>query len=107
MAQEYVAMSNKEKGLIAINTKVLETIAEICVGEEKGVNLSDSNVFKTPVVCKMVDDKLVLQVSIKVDYNTKVNEVSRLLQTKIYENISHMTDCKVNTITINVDGFKF
>lgn len=107
MKQEYVAMANKENGLIAINTKVLETIASICVDEEKGVNLSTSNVFKTPVVCKMVNDNLVLQVNVKVDYNTKVNEISKKLQTKIYDNVSHMADCKVNTITINVVGFKF
>ncbi len=107
MAQEYVAMNSKEKGLCAINTKVFETITQICVSEEKGISLGDPNVFKTPVSCKMIDDKLVLQVNIKVDYHAKVNEVSQLLQTKIYDSIKHMTDCKVNTITINVEGFKF
>ncbi len=107
MAQEYVALNNKEKGLIAINTKVFESIAQLCVEEEEFVNLADAQIFQSAVNCKIVDEKLTLQVNIKVDYNAKVNEVSQKLQSKIYDSIKHMSDCIVDSITINVSGFKF
>lgn len=107
MAQEYLAMKNKEKGLIAINTTVFETIAKICVEEEKNVTLSDVSYFKNAINCKMENDKLVLDLSVKVDYNANVNEVCSKLQTRIYDNVKFMTDCVADTITINVKGFTF
>lgn len=107
MAQEYVAMSNKEKGIIAISTNVFETIAKICVDEQKDVVLVDSSFMKNAILCKLIDEKLVLQLQVKVHYNAKVNDVCSKLQTRIYDNIKHMSDCVADTIVINVNGFTF
>lgn len=107
MAQEYIAMSNKEKGTIAISTTVFESIAKICTDEEKNVKLADFSYFKNAIQCKVEDDKLILNVNVKVDYNATVNEVCSRLQTRIYNNIKHMTDFVADKITINVDGFTF
>lgn len=107
MAQEYVAMGNKEKGIIAISTNVFETIAKICVDDEKEVMLADSSFMKNAIACKLVDEKLVLELNVKVHYNAKVNDVCSKLQTKIYDNIKHMSDCIADTIVINVNGFTF
>ena len=107
MAQEYLAMENKERGIIAVSTNVFETIAKICVEEEKNIVLADSSYFKNAIHCKMVEGKLVLNLSVKVNYNAKVNDICSRLQTKIYENVKHMTDCVADTIVVNVSGFTF
>lgn len=107
MAQEYLAVENKGKGLIAISTNVFETIAKICVEDEKDVTLADASYFKNAIHCKMVDEKLVLNLNVKVNYNAKVNELCSRLQTRIYDNVKHMTDCVADTIIVNVNGFTF
>lgn len=107
MAQEYLAMKNKEKGMIAINTTVFETIAKICIEEEKDIVLSDPSYFKNAISCKMENDKLILTLNVKVHYNAKVNEVCSMLQDKIYNDVKFMTDCTMDMITVNVNGFTF
>lgn len=107
MAQEYLAMENKDKGLMAISTNVFETIAKICVEDEKDVVLADASYFKNAINCKMVDEKLVLNLNVKVNYNAQVNDVCSRLQTRIYDNVKHMTDCVADTIIVNVNGFTF
>lgn len=107
MAQEYVAIENKERGLIAISTNVFETIAKICVEDEKDVVLQDASYFKNAITCKMSDGKLILDLNVKVNYNAKVNDVCSKLQTRIYDNVKHMSDCIADTIIINVTGFTF
>lgn len=105
MAQEYLAMKDKDRGLIAISTNVFETIAKICIDDDKDVNIGDTSYFKNAIHCKMVDDKLVLSLKVKVNFNANVNEVCSRLQTQIYDNVKHMSDCKVDKIEIDVTGF--
>lgn len=105
MAQEYLAMKDKDKGLIAISTNVFESIAKICVDDDKDTTIGDTSYFKNAIHCKMIDDKLVLNLKVKVSYNANVNEICARLQTHIYDNVIHMTDCKVDTISVEVTGF--
>lgn len=107
MAQEYLAIEKKDKGLIAISTSVFETIAKICIEDEKDVVAADAHYFKNAINCKMVEGKLVLDLNVKVNYNAKVNDVCSKLQTRIYDNVKHMTDCTADTIIVNVSGFTF
>lgn len=105
MAQEYLAIKGKENGMVAISTNVIETIAKICVDEDKDSSLGDTSYFKNAINCKMVEDKIVLNLKVKVNYNANVNEVCSRLQTQIFDNVKHMTDCRIDTITVEVTGF--
>ena len=74
MAQEYIAVKQKnDLGLIAISKSVFQTIAEIEVEEEENVALAEATPFKSPLGCKITDDRLYLSVDIKVMYNANVN----------------------------------
>ena len=105
MAQEYLAIKGKENGLVAISTNVIETIAKICVDEDKDCNLGDVSYFKNAIDCKMEENKIVLTVKIKVNYNANVNEVCARLQTNNYDSVKHMTDCRIDSINVIVSGF--
>ena len=105
MAQEYLAIKGKENGMVAISTNVIETSAKICVDEDTDSTLGDTSYFKNAIDCKMEEDKIVLTVKVKVNYNANVNEVCSRLQTNIYDNVKHMTDCRIDAINVIVSGF--
>ena len=108
MAQEYICIKQtNEVGQIAINKKVLESIARIEVEEEHANLLPDSARFKNAVNCKISNDSIVLTVDIKIGYQLKVNEICSRLQDKIYNSILHMTGVKMDLIDIKVTGFMF
>lgn len=107
MAQEYIAIESKEKGVIALSTNVFSSIAMICIDEDERVEVADPSIFKSNVVAKVMDDKLNIFVNIKVKYNSNVQEVCASLQHSIFENIKHMCDIEVEEIDIQVSGFGF
>ena len=63
--------------------------------------------FKYPISCKIVNDQLILSIDIKVKYSVNVNEESSKVQSKIFENIEHMTGYTPDIIDIHVVGFIF
>ncbi len=108
MAQEYIAVKQKnELGLIAISKSVFQTIAAIEVEDEENVVLADATPFKSPLTCKIAEDRLYLSVDIKVMYNANVNEVCARLQNKIYDSIKHMSEYAPDVIDVKVTGFLF
>ena len=108
MAQEYIALKKAtDLGMIAINTSVFETIAQIAVEEEENVAMAEGTPFKSPLNCKVSEDKLVITLEIKVNYSMKVNEVCARLQNKIFESIQHMCEYAPDVIDIKVSGFIF
>ena len=108
MAQEYICIKRtNEVGQIAINKKVLESIARIEIEEEQNQLLPDSTRFKNAVNCKISNDSIALSVDIKVGYQLNVNEICSRLQDKIYNSILHMTGVKMDMIDIKVTGFMF
>ena len=108
MAQEYICIKRtNEVGQIAINKKVLESIARIEIEEEQAQLQPDSTRFKNAVNCKISNDSIALTVDIKVGYQLNVNEICSRLQDKIYNSILHMTGVKMDMIDIKVIGFMF
>lgn len=109
MAQEYIALKeNNNDGVIALSTSAFQTISKIVVDEEENIKLAESSTpFKYPLVCKIVDDKLVLVLNVKIKYGANVNNECSKLQGKIFENIEHMTGFKPDQIDICVSGFMF
>ena len=54
-----------------------------------------------------MNDQLILSIDIKVKYSVNVNEESSKVQSKIFENIEHMTGYTPDIIDIHVVGFIF
>ena len=109
MAQEYIALKEKNNdGVIALSTSAFSTIAKIVVEEDENLKLAKpSSPLKYPLNCKIVDDQLILSVDVKVKYNVNVQDVCSKVQSKIVENIEHMTGYKPDVIDIRVSGFSF
>ena len=109
MAQEYIALKERNNaGVIALSKSAFQTIAKIVVEEDENIRLGDSATpFKYPISCKIVNDQLILSIDIKVKYSVNVNEESSKVQSKIFENIEHMTGYTPDIIDIHVVGFIF
>lgn len=108
MAQEYIAIKQKNDiGMIALSKSVFQTIAAIAIEEDENVVLGEMSPFKYPLSCKIQNDKLLINLDIKVKYNVNVNEVCSRLQNRIYDSITHMSDYTPDVIDIKVNGFVF
>ena len=109
MAQEYIALKeNNNDGVIALSKSSFQTIAKIVIEEDENLKLAESSApFKYPLVCKIANDQLILTMDVKVKYNANVNDVCCKLQSKVFENIKHMTGYSPDQIDVRVCGFMF
>lgn len=109
MAQDYIAVRpQNEIGVVALNKSVFTTIAKIAIDEERSIELNESSsLFKYPISCKLVEDRLVLTIEVKVKYTANVSDTCSKLQKKIFESISHMSEYTPDKIDIRVVGFIF
>lgn len=109
MAQEYIALREaNDLGTIALSTSAFQTIANIVIQEDCNLKLAEiSKPFKYPVTCKIVTERLTLTIDVKVKYSANVNDACAKVQSKIFENIEHMTGYTPDVIDIRVVGFIF
>ena len=109
MAQEYIALKEKNSnGVIALSKSTFQTIAKIVVEEDENLKLADgSGPFKYPLSCKIQNDQLIISMDVKVKYNVNVQDSCTKVQSKIFENIEHMTGYKPDMVDIRVTGFIF
>ena len=78
MAQDYIMIrSQSDIGIVALNRSVFTTIAKIAIDEEDSIVLNDGgSLFKYPISCKLVDNKMVLTIEVKVKYTVNVSDAS-------------------------------
>lgn len=109
MAQEYIALKEKNNlGIIALSKSAFQTIAKIVIEEDESLQLAETSTpFKYPMSCKIQNDQLILTIDVKVKYSVNVNETCNKVQSKIFENIEHMTEYTPDVIDIRVVGFIF
>lgn len=108
MAQEYIALKERNQdGIIALSKSAFQTITKNVIDEDENLNLADGGAFKYPLNCKIVNDQLILSVEVKAKYNVNVNDACQKVQSKIFENIEHMTGYTPDIIDIRVVGFIF
>ncbi len=109
MAKEYIELEpGNEYGVISLNKSVFSTIAKNVIDEDENVVIAEgTKPFKAGVVTKVENNKLTLNVPIKVNHQANVSDVCLNLQNKIFESISYMTDYKPDAISIQVIGFIF
>ena len=109
MAQDYIMIrSQSDIGIVALNRSVFTTIEKIAIDEEDSIVLNDGgSLFKYPISCKLVDNKMVLTIDVKVKYTVNVSDACSKLQRKIFESISHMSEYTPEKIDVRVVGFVF
>lgn len=109
MAKEFIQLSSKgDLGTVSLNKSVFSTIAANVVEEVDHVEIFESSKpFKNGITTRIEDNKLFLNIPVKIDYNANVTDVCANLQNKIFESISYMTDHKPEEIQIDVVGFIF
>ena len=107
MAYEYIGFKNLEHlpGHFAISTSVIESIASIAVKEIENVELIDKTTLKNPVVVKVVENDLYLQISLRIRYSSNINDVCLNVQNKISQALLQMTAIRCKEIDIKIVGF--
>lgn len=108
MAQKYIILKeeNEGLGLIAINKSVFYAITELSIDEvENAIRIPKTKLNK-PLKVTTVDNKLDIDVDVKIKYLADVEQTCELVQNKVFENILNMTGFKPNEVHINVVGFE-
>ena len=109
MAKEIIELeATNDLGTVTLNKSVFSTIASNVLEEVENVKLVEGNKpFKTGVTTRIEDNKLYVNIPVKIAYNANVTDVCANLQNKIFESISYMTNFKPESIKIDVVGFIF
>ena len=109
MAKEFIELESDNKlGNVTLNKSVFSSIATNVIEEVENVKLVEgTKPFKSGIVTRIEDNKLYVNVPIKVLYTANVTDVCANLQNKIFESISYMTNFKPESIQIEVVGFIF
>ena len=106
MAHEFICMDQQnERGIIALNSTVFETIASYSCEDIKGVALVPDKKFFKSVSCKVIKNQLVLQLYVNMKQGYNLDAQCEQLQATIKKNIETMTGLKQCVINVAVTGF--
>lgn len=102
--QEYILLKeDKDLGVIALSKESFETIASITISEFKEVIFDNKS--KRTAICKIKDNKLTINCEVTLVYGSILNNIIKIMQEKIYQNILEMTGYKADIINIKIVGF--
>ena len=119
MAEESkIVLSSEDKslGTIQISPRVLEIIAGIAASEIDGVSkmygsfansvseLLGRSDRRRGVKLSSNDEKLSLDVDVYVEYGISVPKVAAMIQDKVKQQITLMTDLKVKEVNVHIKG---
>lgn len=108
MAQEYICINNNnENGIVALNSNVFETIASISCEDIKGITLAEDKRFSKAVSCKVVSNKLTINMNVLMRQGSNLTKQCEALQLTVKKNIETMTgltSCVVNVEVIGYDA---
>src|SRR5699024_149085 len=119
MAEESkIVLSSEDKslGTIQISPRVLEIIAGIAASEIDGVSkmygsfansvseLLGRSDRRRGVKLSSNDEKLSLDVDVYVEYGVSVPKVAAMIQDKVKQQITLMTDLKVKGVNVHIKG---
>ncbi|MGB4984284.1 MAG: Asp23/Gls24 family envelope stress response protein [Erysipelotrichaceae bacterium] len=108
MNNEYIKLkTGSEYGQLAINNDVIVSIVKIAIEETKDIELVNYRVVGQNIVSKIIDNKLHLDIAIKVKSTSNVAKTCEELQNNITKVIKQMTNLTCEKINIIVDGFIF
>ncbi|MCF0259931.1 MAG: Asp23/Gls24 family envelope stress response protein [Erysipelotrichaceae bacterium] len=109
MANENNEMRVPDKyGTIIYNRTVFSSITRNVIADTENVELAESSkVFRAEHITAIEENRLFINVPIRVRYNVNVSDVCAGLQEKIHETIQYMTEYKPESIDLQVVGFIF
>ena len=88
-------------------TAVFESIVTTCIADLPDVSIAPAGTFQKSVVCKVVEDKIIITIDLVIASGLNVGETCNMIKEKIQNDIAYMTDFRNVQIYINVVGFKF
>lgn len=109
MAKDFIELPSKDDlGTVTLYKGVFSTIAANVIEEVENVKLVETTKpFKNGITTRIDQNKLFLNIPVKIVYTANVTDVCASLQNKVFESISYMTDYKPENIQIDVVGFIF
>lgn len=106
MAQEYICInSNKENGIVALNSNVFETIAIISCEDLKGILLADDKPFNKAVTCKVIANKLTINMNVLMKQGVNFVKQCDDLQLNVKRNVETMTGLSSCIVNVEVVGY--
>ena len=115
-----VTESGEISGNIKISDEVIATIAGIAAEEIKGVagmsgtfadglveKLGAKKSFSKGVKVEVIENSVIIDLDVIVDYGTKIPDVSWEIQENVKNNIETMTGLEVEKVNIHVEGVSF
>ena len=107
MANEYILSKHytNEIGIIGLSKAVFESIAEVSVNELPQIKLAPNTQLNRNIVCKVVNNSIVLTIRALIEKGTNVNDLSTHLQEKITTSVKQMTDFSEVIVNVNIVGF--
>ena len=120
IVEENIVEEIEVDGNVRISEEVVATIAGIAAEEVKGVygmytsftdglaeRLGAKKNFSKGVKVEMLDNNVIVDVYIVVDYGAKIPDISWEVQENIKNNIETMTGLDVEKVNIHVEGVSF
>ena len=106
MAQEYICInSNKENGIVALNSNVFETIAIISCEDLKGILLADDKPFNKAITCKVIANKLTINMNVLMKQGVNFVKQCDDLQLNVKRNVETMTGLSSCIVNVEVVGY--
>ena len=107
----YSYQDNQALGKVGVSLQVFDVITKLTLMDIKEVTVDFPhgifNYGKGPIVCRIIDSTLQIDVELKVNYGQNVTAISKLVQKKISDAVMRMTDVTVDYINVNVTGIEF
>lgn len=118
--EENIVEEIEVDGNVKISEEVVATIAGIAAEEVKGVygmytsftdglaeRLGAKKSFSKGVKVEMLDNRVIVDVYIVVDYGAKIPDISWEVQENIKNNIETMTGLLAEKVNIHIEGVSF
>ena len=101
MSKEFLTIiRNEEIGNISINKSVFEELVVSALSEDEEISLN-----RKDVVCRIDEDKLVVDVNIKVLRGLNFTSKGEEVQEVVFKQLRNYTDQKAAAINVNIVGF--
>jgi len=109
MANEYIALPvvANNLGLFAVNKSVIESIAMVALTDFEDAKIAEKTTLKSPVVCKIDENKLNLSINVRIRYNAKIADTCLVIQNRINQSLMQIASLSCHQIDVKVVGFIF
>ncbi len=117
-ADDITAAGGKSLGETKIHNDVIATIAGIALADIKGIAALSTGFVdgitgmlgrkhsEKGIQVESIDNSLVLDISITIEYGVKIPDIALEIQQKIKERVEKLTGNKVKSVNVCIQGIK-